>query len=232
MTPDGSRWPSDAVSGNFDLLRVRLETTFAKPAVVVVAATTTADGGEVVARGLASSFARSGYSTLFVDTSPDARNVTKSRAEFLLDEMGPLSSPDPKSGIVSVVAMRDRTPQRMTSQRDVQSALSEFRNKFDYVLVSADYSASKSFATSLFTAADATVVSVTKGRRESADDTRLAAALESIGSRFLGVIAVTLEVERPSFVGGTFSTPINLRREHRNAVEKDLQHRKNAESTT
>jgi hypothetical protein len=233
VNPNQSASSRAAVSARFDLLRVQLENTVVLPAVIAIVASTAGDRGEVAARGLASSLASAGYSTLLVDTSVNSHSQSKSGPGLSLAEIGLLqSTPDPKAVIVKVLTLGDVTLQETTSQRDVQSALSIFRGKFDYVVISAEYGASKSFATSLFIAADAVVVSVIKGRREVDDDARLAAALEDIGSRFLGLVALDSTVIKDYSIATNLSTTFDVRREQTARLERDRKRRENAESAT
>lgn len=230
MNPDKDMSSRAAMSVKFDLLRVQLENTIVRPAVIAIVASTAGDGGEAAARGLASSLARAGYSTLFVDTSLSSHNRSKSVPSLSLDEIGLLqSTPDPKAGIVAVLTLGDLSLQKVTSQRDVLSAFKIFRRKFDYAIINAEYSASKSFATSLFIGADAVVVSVRKGRREEVNDARLATALEGLGSRFLGLAALDSAVIEHYSVATNVSVTSDIRG-HTAQLEKERKLRENAES--
>jgi Mrp family chromosome partitioning ATPase len=203
-----------------------------RPAAIAIVASTAGDGREVAARGLASSLASAGYSTLLVDTPVDSPSQSKSGPGPSLAEIGLQSTPDPKSGSLKVLTLGDLALQETTSQRDVQSALSIFRGKFDYVVISAEYGASKSFATSLSIAVDAVVVSVIKGRREVDDDARLAAALEDIGSRFLGVVALDTTLIKDLSGVTNVSATLNVRRGQATPLENGRKRRENAESAT
>jgi Mrp family chromosome partitioning ATPase len=198
--------------------------------VIAIIASTAGDGEQVAARGVASSLASAGYSTLFVDASLSSQHQSKSGPGLSLDEIGLLkSTPEPKPGIVAVMTLGDPTRQKTTSQRDVRSAFSIFQSRFDYVVISAEYGASKSFATSVFNAADAVVVSVRKGRREQLDDARLAAALEGIGSRFLGLVALDPATIENYSLATNISTTLGVRRGRTTAFKKEHKRRENAE---
>lgn len=191
MKLDQNPSSSAAWSAQFDLLRVRLEAEVARPAVIALTSSTAEDSREIAARALAYSLATAGYSTLFVETSLASPNQSTPISGLALDEIGRLqSTPDPGAGIVAVLTLSDLTLQRTTGQRGLRSALEILRGKFDYVVISTGYGAATSFAESIVTAADAVLVSVKKGRREDANDGRLYAVLDHIGSRFLGVVVL------------------------------------------
>jgi Mrp family chromosome partitioning ATPase len=227
--------PSSPAAGSakFDLLRVRLETEVARPAVIALTSSTAEDGREIAARALAFSFVTVGYSTLFVETSLANRSQSESSPGLTLDEIGRLqSTPVPGPRMVAVLALSDLTLQRTTGQRVLQSALEILRSKFDYVIISTGYGAATSFAESIVTAADAVIVTVKKGRREDPSDARLSANLEHIGPRFLGVVALD-----PSIIKADQITPVpaarpDTRRTQTAQPEKERQRREIAESPT
>jgi hypothetical protein len=178
-------------SPKFDLLRVRLEAEVQRPAVIAITSSTAQDGKDIAARELAHSLAATGYATLLVDTSLTSLNPSKLSPGLSLDEIGRLqSTADPKTGVVNVLTLSDATLQRTTNTFVLESALQILRGKFDYVVISTGHGASASFSTSIVAAADAVLVSVRTGRREDAGDFGLAADLERIGSRFVGVVAL------------------------------------------
>jgi Mrp family chromosome partitioning ATPase len=227
--------PSSPVAGSakFDLLRVRLESEVARPAVIALASSTAEDGREIAARVLASSLATAGYSTLLVETSLASRGQSKSNPGLTLDEIGSLqATPAPGPGVFAMLTLSDLALQRTTGQRALQSALETLRGKFDYVVISTGYGAASSFAESIVTAADVVLVTVRKGRREGASDARLCTVLDHIGSRFLGVVALD-----PSIVNDEPVSPVPAavsigRRNQTAQVDKGRQRREIAESPT
>lgn len=222
-----------AGTGKFDLLRVRLEAEIARPAVIALTSSTSEDGSEVAAQGLANSLAGAGYSTLYIETSLAGRSQSKPAAELELGELARLQAvPNPASGVAAVLTLSDATLQRKTSQRGLQTALETLRSKFDYVVINAGYGASASFATSIVSAADAVLVAVKKGRREGADDTRLSSVLELIGARFLGVVSLDLWIVKSEKVSSVSAPKPEARRSQAAPVEKDRQRRDVAESRT
>jgi Mrp family chromosome partitioning ATPase len=221
------------VSAKFDLLRVRLEAEVARPAVIALASSTAEDGREIAARALASSLANAGYSTLLVETSLAGGSQSKSGPGLTLDEIGRLqSTPAPGPGIVAVLTLSDLTLQRTTGQRVLQSAFEILRSKFDYVVISTGHGAATSFAESIVTAADAVLVTVKRGRREGASDARLSAALDHIGSRFLGVVSLDASIMKDDQIGSVF--PVAPNGHLSKTPQKDIgrQRREIAESPT
>jgi Mrp family chromosome partitioning ATPase len=191
---------ASAVSADFDLLRAKLEFEVARPAVIAITASTAEDGKDTVARELANSFVNTGYTTLYLDTCLAGRTRAKPAQRLTLEEAGREIVPDPGDGELTVLSLDDMLLQRTTSQRHIQAALAMFRNKFDYIIVNTEYGDSTAFAASVIVTADAVLAIVKKGRREEPEDARLAASLERIGSRFLGVVAVdpSIFVEDPA----------------------------------
>ena len=171
----------------FDLLRARLEAEVARPAVIAITSSTSEDGKEVAARGLASSLAGTGYPTLYIDTCSTGRNVPMTFMGMSLEEIGRQVSPDP-SGHLTVLTLSDPSLQKTSSRRNIQLALEALRHKFDYIVVSTEHGVSSSFGMSIAAAADAVMATVRSGRREKAGDAKLSAALDRVGGRFLGVL--------------------------------------------
>lgn len=175
-------------SAMFDLLRSRIEFEVVRPAVVAITSSTSEDGKEVAARGLASSLAATGYRTLFIDTSLSNRSMSKPLPlGHAIDEM--LRQAVVPAEYLAAISLSDPNLQRSTSRRELQAELEILRSRFDYVLVSTECGGTTSFATSIINSADAVLVSVKRSRKETREDRRLSAALGSIGSRFLGLIA-------------------------------------------
>jgi Mrp family chromosome partitioning ATPase len=188
--------PKMGATADFDLLRARLEVEIARPSVIAVTSSTNEDGKEIAAQGLAYSFAGTGYRALFVDSSLSGGGLSKPAPGLTLEEIGRLVTHDPGTGNSAVLTLNDIVLQRTTSRRNVESALDILRSKFDYVVISTEEGVSTPFATAIVSAADAVLVTVKTGRREKAGDTRLAAALRGIGSRFLGVLALDRTIIR------------------------------------
>jgi len=176
--------------GSFDLLRARLEVEIPRPAVIAITSSTSLDGAEISARGLAHSLATTGYPTLFIDTVPSIRGSAKPTAGPTLEEIGRQIEPASGGGNLAVLALGDVSLQKTTSQRNIHAALESLRGKFDYVVMNTEVGVASSFSTSVVAAADAVLVAVKTGRRQKAADAQLAALLNRLGVRFLGVLAV------------------------------------------
>jgi Mrp family chromosome partitioning ATPase len=193
-----------AESANFDLLRVRLEQEVALPSVIALTSATPEDGKEIVARGLAHSLAICGYSTLFIDTALAERTVPMLPRGLAIEEIGRRQSPaDAATGRLAVLTLDDVTLQRTTSLRAMNATLDILRSNFDYVVISTEFGMSTAFGTAVTAGADAVLVSVKTGRRETKNDDGLASALDRIGPRFLGVVALT-----PSIIDANSAAPV------------------------
>ena len=183
-------------TANFDLLRAKLEFEIERPVVIAITSSTDEDGKEIVARGLADSFVSTGYRTLFMDSCLPSRSLAKPTQRLTLEEAARRVPPDAGTGKLAVLYLGDVLVQKSTSQRHVQSAFEIFRAKFDYIVINTDYFDPTAFAAIVVYTADAVLVTVRKGRRENVDDVRLATALERIGERFLGVVALDASLFR------------------------------------
>jgi len=182
--------PTAAGTADFDQLRARLEVEVARPAVIAITSSTDGDGKDIATRGLAYSLATAGYSTLLLYTSLGSRGPGKPAPGLTLEDIGRQATPDPGTGNPAVLTLSDPLLQKTTSQRNLRSALEILRSKFDYVVIDAEQAVATSFATSLVGAADAVLVTVKAGRRVQSGDAALSAALERVGVRFLGVLAL------------------------------------------
>jgi len=193
-----------AESANFDLLRVRLEQEVALPAVIVMTSATPEDGKEIAACGLAHSLALCGYSTLFIDTALAERTVPMLPRGLAIEEIGRRQSPaDAATGRLAVLTLDDVMLQRTTSLRAINITLDILRSKFDYVVISTEFGMSTAFGTAVTAGADAVLVSVQTGRRETKADNGLASALDRMGPRFLGLVALT-----PSIIDANSAAPV------------------------
>jgi Mrp family chromosome partitioning ATPase len=176
-------------AADFDMLRARLEVDVVRPAVIAIASSTAGDGAGSVAHALAQSLASTGYPTLYMETAHNSRGGSRPSIGMTFAEC--TRSVVPPSGNLSVLNLSDVGLQKRTSQRDVQSTLESLRTSFDYIVVNAEHGLSTSFETAVVTAADAVIVSVKSGRRQTSSDSRLAQELERLEDRFLGVIALS-----------------------------------------
>jgi Mrp family chromosome partitioning ATPase len=190
--------PAHAAVGdvNFDLLRAKVESQVERPAVIAITAPTAHDGKETAVQGLTDSLVTAGYATLLLDTRLAGRSVAKPAQRLTFEEVGRRLIPDCGVAKLMVLNLGDVYMQKSASQRDIQAGLEILRTRFDYVVINLDFGASKAFAASVVGASDAVLVTVKVGRRETSEDARLSADLESIGSRFLGVVALD-----PSIIG-------------------------------
>ncbi len=216
---------------DFDLLRVRIESEVGRPGIVAVTASTAQDGGLIAARGLATSLATIGYNTLFVNTSLAADAPSSFPAGLSFEEIGRLQgATDPEPGEAAVLALGDVTLQRKTSHRGAEAALDVLRSRNDYVVISTGPGAAPAFANTIVATADAVLVAVRIGRRELPEDLRLSAALDYLGPRFLGLVALD-----PSLIDDdpAIPAPAALSAGRRpTLVDKERQRRGVAESPT
>jgi hypothetical protein len=100
-----------------------------------------------------------------------------------------------------VLTLDDVTLQRTTSLRAMNATLDILRSNFDYVVISTEFGMSTAFGTAVTAGADAVLVSVKTGRRETKNDDGLASALDRIGPRFLGVVT-------PSIIDANSAAPV------------------------
>jgi Mrp family chromosome partitioning ATPase len=229
-----ARASSAVETPSFDLLRAKVEFELGPPAVLAITSSTAEDGKEVTARGLAYSLAATGYATLYLDTCLTRRGLSLPPPQRLtFEEAGRQLTPDPGAGKLAVLNLGDLLMQRVTNQRHVISALEILRSKFDYVIINTEYGGSTAFAATVVNAADAVLVTVKTGRRESPEDARLSAALEHIGPRFLGVVAIdpAMMNDDPSTAAVADGTA-EPHRGHLAHVEKELQRREMVEWPT
>ena len=197
-------FPSANPAANFDLIRARVENDVPRPAVIVITSTTSEDGKEITARGLALSLAETGCKTLFVSASVGHSGPAKT-TQMLDAEIARQLSLLSGAGNVSVLNLSDPGLQQRSGQRSIHSALTLLRDKFDYVVIDAECGAASSFATSLLASADALLVTVGKGRRAKSGDVRLAKILDRYGATFLGVLAVDASLAAVDPASVTFS---------------------------
>jgi Mrp family chromosome partitioning ATPase len=173
------------------MLRFRLEQQVSPPAVIAFTSATADDGKELIARGLSYSYALTGYSTLFIDTALANRTLAEPPRGLTITEIGrEQSATDTESGKLSALSLNDLTLHRRTSLRSMKAALEILRSKFDVIVISTEGEVANAFAEAIMATADAVLVTVAKGRRETDADLQLASELELAGERFLGVIAV------------------------------------------
>jgi hypothetical protein len=177
-------------NGTFDLLRARIESEVAPPAVIVITSSTAEDCQEIAARELAYSLSITGYATLYLDTRLASRGPSAPPQRLTLEEAGRKLAPDPGAGKLAVLNLGDMLMQKTTNQRHIRATLEVLRSKFDYVIVNTEHGGSTAFAATMVATSDAVLVTVKKGRREVPEDARLGADLDRVGSRFLGVVSL------------------------------------------
>ncbi len=172
----------------FDLLRAKVEAEVSHPAVVVITSATNLDCRAIAAQALATSLATTGYSTLLIDASSETDHAPCPVEGFSLDQIGCPELVAASTSKLTVVALGESV-QRSANQRNINTAFELLRERFDYVIISAGYPGSSSaFAATVLGAANAVLVSVKIGRRQTRGDARLAADLKRLGPRFLGLI--------------------------------------------
>jgi Mrp family chromosome partitioning ATPase len=176
-------------SPEFDLLRSLLETELSRPAIVAITSSSADDGKELASRGLATSLATAGYMTLLIDATPIAHPTSKASTTSF-EEAARRVVPKAESGTLHELSFTNPRTQKTASQRDIQNAFADLRAKFDYIVITTGSGLQTSFASSLLIAADAVLVTVRLGRRQSRDDARLSSLCDRDDVRFLGVVAI------------------------------------------
>jgi Mrp family chromosome partitioning ATPase len=224
----------ETADGTFDLLRAKVEGDVPNPAIIAVTSSTHEDGRDVVARELASSLAATGYSTMLILAGDSKSGAPKTADTLPLDEIGRRELASASTSKLALVSIGDAV-QRSTNQRHIKDAFELFREKFDYVVISAGFeSQANPFASTVIGVANAVLVSVKQGRRKSRVDARLSVQLNRLGSRFLGLVAMTkstIEAStaalsvRPSPTSEAWRTPMT-------SVEKSSTRREVAEWPT
>ena len=178
-------------STTFDVLRSRIEVEVERPAVIAITSSAAEDGKEAVAYGLATSLSKSGYITLFIDTSPSSYELSRTSDARSLEEIARLQPiPDISAENLACLKLSDSALQSRSNYRSMRIAFACLQSKFDFVVISTDYGARSSFAASVLMAANAVLVSVKTGRRQASEDARIARGLDRLGPRFLGVVAL------------------------------------------
>jgi MinD-like ATPase involved in chromosome partitioning or flagellar assembly len=130
-------------------------------------------------------------------------------------DLGNQIATEAEPGRLAEVAVSSPYLQKASNQRNIHSAFETLRSKFDYIVIDTEQGVSTSFATSVVAEADAVLVTVKKGRRTKSSDARLSAALERIGSRFLGILAVDPSaIRKKAAVVAIPSVSPELRRSH------------------
>jgi hypothetical protein len=217
--------------GAFDILRGRIEVEVVRPAVIALTSSTAEDGREIATRALAESLARTGYLTLWIETSINSGGLYEPAAGLGLEEIGHLiARSEPTVGSIAMLNLGNRALQNTTSQMAMESMLENFRSKFHYVVISTEFAAAPQFASSIFTSADAVFVTVKMGRRRRSADVRLATELKRIGSCFMGAVAIDPAVVAASAVVSSVPAIIgDGRRSQAKRVDRDRKRREIAE---
>jgi len=160
------------LSDRFNSLRITVEALAGSPAVVVVGGGRERDGADVVARGLARAFAETGASVGLV-ASDAARDSDGAGVSVV-----PLTSIHALGGV------------RLTER------FATLRNEFDVVLVEIPALFERSMDAELARCSDGVVLAIELGRRATARDNEIAATLERLSVRRLGVVMTKPELRR------------------------------------
>jgi Mrp family chromosome partitioning ATPase len=174
----------------FEHIRAKVETDVAHPAVVAITSATNEDGRELAARALAASLAAAGYSTLLIDAHSETNGSLSPVEGISLDEIArrEIATDSSKLAVFSIA----ESVQRKSNHRHTKAAFDILRERFDYIIISANLRGSlHPFAANVVSLANAVLVSVKLGRRRTRDDSRLAANLNRLGPKFRGIFSMT-----------------------------------------
>jgi Mrp family chromosome partitioning ATPase len=176
----------ESLKENFRILRIRVESQTALPAIVVVSAAMSGDGTTYVAAGLARAFAEAGHRTLLLE----ANTVRPGVAECL--EIRPIPPTCSAAGLhprqadipdLWVTALRGGPADG--TMRDLTARM---RNEFAVTVIDAAAIPTSSTALQFSHAADALLVAVRTGRRACAADQELLRLIGDGDVRLLGIV--------------------------------------------
>ncbi|MDB5093084.1 MAG: hypothetical protein JWO85_1185 [Candidatus Eremiobacteraeota bacterium] len=192
----------DSLQENFRILRIRVESQTALPAIVVVSASMSGDGTTYVASGLARAFAEAGHRTLLLEA-----NTARPGVADQLD-IRPIPPTCTAAGLHArtaevpglwVTALRggpaDGTMRELTTR---------MRNEFAVTVIDAAAIPTSSPALQHSHADDALLVAVRTGRRACAADQELLRLIGDGDVRLLGIVPTKARGRR---VAAPLSTP-------------------------
>jgi len=168
------------LTAKYQLLRARIESDLASPAVILVTSALPGDGKSVTASGLADSLARVGRRVVLVDDGAASRAFGQSAdasetAAFPIVSL-PLDARDP------------------SAQSDTIGAFVRgLRKKFEFAIIDGAAFTRSSVPVVLAGLADGVLLTVRLGRAHSEDDLLMCRTLEPAKANVLGVVAVSSE---------------------------------------
>ncbi len=176
----------DSLEENFRILRIRVESQAAPPAIVVVSAAMSGDGTTYVAAGLARAFAETGHRTLLLEANAGRPGVAESLG------MRPIPSTCTAVGLHArhagvsdlwVAALREGP-----ADGTMHDLTARMRKEFAVTVIDAAAIPASSTALQLAHASDALLVAVRTGRRACSADQELLRLIGDGDVRLLGIV--------------------------------------------
>jgi hypothetical protein len=176
----------ESLKENFRILRIRVESQTALPAIVVVSAAMSGDGTTYVASGLARAFAEAGHRTLLLEANTTRPGVAESL------DIRPIP---PTCTAVGLHARQADVPGLwVTALRGgpadgtIRELTSRLRSEFAVTVIDAAAIPTSSTALQFSHAADALLVAVRTGRRACVADQELLRLIGDGDVRLLGIV--------------------------------------------
>jgi Mrp family chromosome partitioning ATPase len=185
------------MNDEIQLLRARVEGSYAKGAVVVVAGATIHDVTHITAYKLAASMAAAGHRALLVDANDDRDTaIVKSRPpnmrRIATEELSAVTRR--LADGVSVLNLTGEAVASASSCDRIRELLTRLRSEYDFTVVDVSRLARSSTALNLAEAADGIIVNVMLGRAPQAADGELRRTLDEVKAPVLGVVTLTEDV--------------------------------------
>jgi Mrp family chromosome partitioning ATPase len=166
---------SEGLNAQLSMMRARVESSVAKPAVVLVTSAWSGDGKSVTAYALAHSLTNAGYSVALVDA---ARNAF------------PADSGEPRATRPTLVRFSQR---RSLRSEHLEAFATELRAAHEFAIVDTDALLKSDVAMALVKVADAALIAVRLGRVPTDADELFLKMLRHTQIPLIGVVAVSAE---------------------------------------
>jgi succinoglycan biosynthesis transport protein ExoP len=176
----------ESLKENFRILRIRVESQTALPAIVVVSAAMSGDGTTYVASGLARAFAEAGHRTLLLEANTARPGVAECLEIRPIPPTCTAAALHPRQADIPdlwVSALRGGPADG--TMRDLTARM---RNEFAVTVIDAAAIPASSTALQFSHAADALLVAVRSGRRACAADQELLRLIGDGDVRLLGIV--------------------------------------------
>jgi Mrp family chromosome partitioning ATPase len=185
------------MNDEIQLLRARVEGSYAKGAVVVVAGATQSDVTHITAYKLAASMAAAGHRALLIDANDDRDGaIVKSRPpnmrRITTEELSAVTRR--LTDGVSVLNLTGEAVASACSCDRVKDLLTRLRSEYDFTVVDVSRLARSSTALNLAESADGIIINVMLGRAPQAADGELRRTLGEVKAPVLGVVTLTEDV--------------------------------------